>query len=302
MINIKCVCGELYHADENFIGKKIRCSKCGSIINIELPIQQTTHQSVNDSKQTEKKENNFRKTKQQHRFVNKIRSLLDIKIVVYSLYFLFVIGIFSLYSYLKDSNSVENQENRPTSGNVYNENIKPVVETNNQENKNINPSIESNINPYADWEKVDLITGTTPDCFNYTPTYDLAIENELSVNVGNNTDVVLKLCSFTTNKCIRYVYIRSNETYSIKNIPQDKYYTKIAYGTDWRQKIHNSQCIGKFTHNALYKKGEKIMDFHKQFNGNHIQIPYFSLSLNVSATDSTQRYYTNSISEGEFNK
>jgi hypothetical protein len=292
MIDIKCVCGEIYHADEKFIGKKIKCSKCGNIMNIELSNPQTSSQPVRDLTQPEKKGDKFTKTKQQHSFNTKIKALKDNKAVVYTLYFLFVVGILFLFSYIKDLNSVENQESRPTSGNIYNENIKTVEETNNQDS----------VDPYADWEKVDLRTGTTPDCFNFTPTYDFAIKNKLSVKVGSNTDVVLKLCSNTTNKCIRYVYIRSGETYKIKNIPQDKYYTKIAYGTDWRQKIDNGQCVGKFTHNALYKKGEEIMDFHKQINRNHIQVPYFSLFLDVSVNDSTQKYETNSISEEEFNK
>lgn len=262
MIDIKCVCGEIYHSDEKFIGKKIKCSKCGNIMIIELSNLLTNPQSVRDSNQVENKSNKFRKTKkQQHSFITKLKSLQDNKTAVFTLYFLFVIGILFLYGYIKDLNSVENQKTRPTSGNIYNDNIKTVEGTNNQENTNAKTTIKNNIDPYVDWGKVDLRTGTTPDCFNFTPTYDFAIKNKLNVKVGSNTDVVLKLCSYTTNKCIRYVYVRSGETYKIKNIPQDKYYTKIAYGTDWRQKIDNGQCIGKFTHNAMYKKKEKIIDF-----------------------------------------
>jgi hypothetical protein len=36
MINIYCKCGEIYHADEQHIGKKIICSRCGQIIVIKL--------------------------------------------------------------------------------------------------------------------------------------------------------------------------------------------------------------------------------------------------------------------------
>lgn len=305
MIDVKCVCGETYHADEKFIGKNIKCSKCGQIMIIELSKQQTTIQHVKDSNpnQKENKDNKFRKKQnKQNRFISKLRSLQHNKVAVYTLYFLLVVGVLFLYGYYENLNSPENQKERPTSGNIYNENLKTVEETNNQKSTNLETIINSNNDPYVDWENVDLKTGTTPECFNFTPTYDFAIKNKLSVKVGSNTDVVIKLCSYTTNKCIRYVYIRSGETYKIKNIPQDKYFTKIAYGTDWKQKIDNGQCIGKFTHNAMYKKGEEIMDFHKQISGNHINVPYFSLFLDVSLNDSTQRYDTNSISEEEFNK
>jgi hypothetical protein len=163
----------------------------------------------------------------------------------------------------------------------------------------------------AGWEKFNYSTGNTPNCFNFSPRYDYSLDNQLQVIVSANTDVVLKLINYNTGKCIRYVYIRSGTTFSIRNIPEGKYYTKIAYGRDWRQKVINGQCVGKFVHNALYKKGEDILDFNRVFEGVIIEgeyeytnysIPSFSLSLDVTATDfDTNKYNTNAISEDEFN-
>ncbi|MGB9005731.1 MAG: hypothetical protein WCB96_08415 [Candidatus Aminicenantales bacterium] len=39
MFSIKCSCGEIYHADEQHAGHKIKCKKCGRIINIQPPDQ-----------------------------------------------------------------------------------------------------------------------------------------------------------------------------------------------------------------------------------------------------------------------
>jgi hypothetical protein len=43
MIDIKCRCGETYHADGSHVGGSIRCQKCGTVNKIERssPVQST---------------------------------------------------------------------------------------------------------------------------------------------------------------------------------------------------------------------------------------------------------------------
>jgi hypothetical protein len=103
--------------------------------------------------------------------------------------------------------------------------------------------------------------------------------------------------------CIRMVYIRSNETFYLKNVPEGRYYLKIAYGKDWRQSIVNNQCIGKFIKNVQYEKGEEVLDFNLQKTYNGVNVPYFELSLNVITTQyKKDSYNADNISEKEFNK
>jgi hypothetical protein len=58
---------------------------------------------------------------------------------------------------------------------------------------------------YADWEKKNYSSGSTPDCENITPEYDNELENYLQIQVGNNTDVVVKMMrkSIYGDRCIR---------------------------------------------------------------------------------------------------
>lgn len=37
MIDMRCKCGEVFHADKKFVGQKIRCPKFGEILNIQFP-------------------------------------------------------------------------------------------------------------------------------------------------------------------------------------------------------------------------------------------------------------------------
>ncbi len=96
-----------------------------------------------------------------------------------------------------------------------------------------------------------------------------------------------------TNKCIRYVFINSGSNYKIRNIPEGKYYLKIAYGKEWFSKVENEHCIGKFLRNPLYEKGDDIMDFDLQKASYGYNVSSYQLKLDVISSPT---------SEEEFNK
>jgi hypothetical protein len=156
---------------------------------------------------------------------------------------------------------------------------------------------------YTDWDAVLLTTGKTPECYNFKAKFDKSIDNKLHISVGKNSDVVIKLLNTATNSCIRYVYIRAGDDYSILNIPKGIYYTKIAYGKDWKQKIVNGKCIGKFTKDPIYKIGEQRLDFNFIYTDDGYQIPSFKLTLDVTYIEKdNRRYSTDNISEEQFNE
>lgn len=238
---------------------------------------------------------------------NKKRSIIAVSLIV---------GAILLFLYLNNASStnsstdqpyIENSNNRPYSGDLY-----PNTAPQNLDTSNLNSNAHS-IKPsedYSDWDAKNYETGSSPGCYNFTPRYKKSLNNRLEIKVGSNTDAVLKLIGLSAGKCIRYVYIRSRDIYTIRNIPEGKYYLKIAYGKDWRQKIINGKCVGKFVSNALYKKGDEILDFKKVYEGvrkedgksfRSYQVPSYSLKLDVIATDSSDQFKTNVISEDEFN-
>jgi hypothetical protein len=168
--------------------------------------------------------------------------------------------------------------------------------------------------PFIGWDKLNSTSGTTPDCENITPQYDLNIDNFLKINVGSSTDVIVKLMKIgiSDDECIRIVYIRSGDPYNIKNIPEGKYYLKIAYGNDYRKKIEGSTCIVKFMQNAHYEKSSNVLDFYKirkpnEHIGNNVyeswDVPSFELSLDlIIVKGANKEFKSNDISELEFNK
>ena len=150
------------------------------------------------------------------------------------------------------------------------------------------------------YEKVEFNNGIMPDCYNYTPRFG-DVENELEVIVGGGTDVAIKVMSVTTGRCIRYVFINSGSTYSIKNVPEDSYYLKMAYGHQWIAKTNNRICEGRFLSDAKYEKGEDILDFNRKETVSGYQIPSFSLKLDVISGVTDKTFNSASISESDFN-
>lgn len=151
------------------------------------------------------------------------------------------------------------------------------------------------------WEEQKIENGQLPICYNFKPKKG-SLQNHLYVFVGGGTDVSIKVMNVNTNKCVRYVFINSSSAYSIDNIPEGKYYLKIAYGKNWLSKIINGQCVGKFLRNPMYEKGEDIMDFNIQQKKDGYSIPSYRLQLDVVSSGTSNSFTSQNISEDDFNK
>jgi tetratricopeptide (TPR) repeat protein len=148
---------------------------------------------------------------------------------------------------------------------------------------------------------IDVADGEISGCTIIKYRYNRALDNKLLITVGNNASVAVRLINFTTDKCIRYVFINKNSTYSIKNIPEGKYYLKIAYGDDWSIMEGESNCMGRFTRNSIFEKGQDVLDYNIVHEGRKYQIPSFSLKLNIDTTGiNNNTFNTNKINEIDF--
>ena len=66
-------------------------------------------------------------------------------------------------------------------------------------------------------------------------------------------------------------------------------------------KNENGKCIGKFTKNPIYEKGQDLMDFNIQKTANGKSIPYYNLELDIVVSDYSNTFDTQNISEDDFN-
>lgn len=122
-------------------------------------------------------------------------------------------------------------------------------------------------------------------------------DNYFDIKIGEGCDVAIKIVDVQSGKCVRYVLVPENESITINQIPQGKYYLKLAYGKDWMEKVSDNCIVGKFSRNALYERSVDVFDFGKK---NSNQIVNYALSINVVDDSSENNFSTCDISEDEF--
>ncbi len=175
--------------------------------------------------------------------------------------------------------------------------------------------LRSKINPFTKDNVVDkepalsekkLVTGDDPNCENIIPSYNYSLNNYLSILNNSGLDVVVKLFKvsetlYQNDNCIRIAFVKNSESFSIANIPEGKYYLKLAYGNVWAQGIVNGKCIGQFKNKASYEKGVEILDYYKIPTEKGYSVPSYRLSLKT-ATGTGTKFKSTEISEKEFNQ
>ncbi|WP_281988746.1 SH3 domain-containing protein [Aquimarina aggregata] len=159
---------------------------------------------------------------------------------------------------------------------------------------------------YSSWEKKTYKSGATPKSFNFKGKFDYKLDNYLKIKVGKNTELVAKLYKMgqtsKDDQLVRVVYINSNTTQFIRNIPEGEYYLKIAYGKVWKETMKDGKRFGTFTQNALYEQVQSVLDFNTVKTSKGINVPSYNLSLDL--LPSGNGYATNNgegISADKFN-
>ena len=130
------------------------------------------------------------------------------------------------------------------------------------------------------------------------PIYGLQ-DNYFDITVGQGFSVAIKIMSLQENKCIRYTFVPEGQTITINEIPQGKYYLKLAYGNDWMVKKYSNHVNGKFTKNAFYEKSANIFDFGMK---NSLSIVNYQLEINVANGSAKNNFQTITINEQDFEK
>ncbi|MBS5527380.1 MAG: hypothetical protein KHX42_04400 [Prevotella sp.] len=128
------------------------------------------------------------------------------------------------------------------------------------------------------------------------PVYGIQ-DNYFDIRIGDGFSVAIKIVNAETDKCIRYVFVPENETITISQIPQGRYYLKLAYGKDWMEFVDNGNTKGKFTRNPFYEKSASSYDFGKKNSQGLIN---YTLEINVIDGTMEHDFETVPISEEEF--
>ena len=106
------------------------------------------------------------------------------------------------------------------------------------------------------WTYEELSDSELGEEYGVKPIYGIQ-DNYFDITMGEGYNVAVKIVDAQTNKCIRYAVVSENSTTTVTQIPQGRYYLKLAYGRDWMELQTESAIIGKFTRNAFYEKSRE---------------------------------------------
>ena len=148
------------------------------------------------------------------------------------------------------------------------------------------------------WTYEELSDSELGEEYGIKPIYGTQ-DNYFDITMGDGYSVAVKIVDAQTDKCIRYAVVPENSTTTVTQIPQGKYYLKLAYGKDWMELQTDSMIIGKFTRNAFYERSRQMYDFGKK---NSMQEINYDLRINVREEAGMNNFETSPISEEEFLK
>ncbi|SDM53381.1 DnaJ domain-containing protein [Catalinimonas alkaloidigena] len=115
------------------------------------------------------------------------------------------------------------------------------VSANSNKATEIGNAVENNSNMYvvdkplaSKWKNNQLNTGDSPyDNYFGKGIYDKNYYNQITIQNGQDADVVVCLTNYNSNKTIRNEYIRAGDSFKMTSIPNGTYYIKTFYGNDW---------------------------------------------------------------------
>jgi hypothetical protein len=255
MIDIKCRCGETYHADKSHAGRSIRCPKCGTVNRIEhsSPVQ-STHQSKTGTVPVPTA--GWRPAKQGSRSTASHSRRTKASIVAGVL--IGVLGIaVALERLWSDSSKKLDAASSPTlkqsaSPSSSNEIQRHPVE--------VTPPIPGpwrqtgNLSP-APSHTVEFATPPTtngpaqqylsPICARdqqierprtgtrITPDLETSGVSKLMIKNGTQRDAAVRLVDEESGRAVRFVYIEAGDDYTLGNIVVGTYVLRFASGYDW---------------------------------------------------------------------
>lgn len=285
-------CGTLYHADEAHVGKRLKCTSCGTVIAIEH-LRRTDLNGVSSGYAKRPVQSKPRVSAIRHVYL--WGSLSVILLVV----------IFSVKSRPHHAASVD----RPNGANAYH------ADTLNEQQRitNASPSqkpVPNNPfgdhdgnNPFAETNSINSLMPqleTRPKQYHSLPTGERLIEDvgvygrgELSVSNQTNLDAVVRLYNQATLETVRWFFVKAKTSCTVGGIPEGIYALAYTSGLDW---VDSDEY---FRWNPSYYEFEASLHYSEQWNESGVHYHEYSVTLHPVIGGNAR---TKSVSRSDFLK
>jgi len=226
MLTLRCECGEIFHADERHVGRRIKCKKCDQIIPIEHPDARSPSPELTPDR-------TYAPTSKES-----WSQALDHRVLIVAGAIILAILLFVFNLRGPGDFSSDRDQSLPSSS--------PTVTT--EPRKEIQPPI-----PRPKRSPVSLPSGT-----NIAPPQGPMGFGILKIINGAGRDAVVKLVgNALARQTSRFVYIKAQSEITIENIGPGSYLLRFGFGIDW------DRTSRKFLQNRSYSQFVDLLDFRQ---------------------------------------
>lgn len=136
------------------------------------------------------------------------------------------------------------------------------------------------------------------DCSDCKSRRDTVYNNTLILTSAENTYSVVRLIHIEKNECVRKIFIKPGESFTVENIPFGNYYVKFVIGSDWNFNKKN-HCKLNFKKEPFFMRLDKPLSYKKIKKGDSYELSEYTvkLGLGFSPTNAANK----KISKGDFN-
>jgi hypothetical protein len=132
---------------------------------------------------------------------------------------------------------------------------------------------------------LQLSTGAIPYMHWSNPRFSQQSSNNIvRIINGKYQDAVVFVLTYPQGKTVRNYYIRANERFEIKYLPDGLYYIKVMFGNDWNPSkiIEGSNITGGFNYNQRYEAftdSTEILSLYHRMKNDTMQHSVYEISL-----------------------
>jgi hypothetical protein len=246
MITIQCPCGEIYHAEEQHVGKNIKCSRCGEILSVKkldspLPVYRANEVPQENRESTSTVLQRERTTIERSWWKEHLYSIVGITSLICLL--LFIIIQFSLPK--------DNKQLPPTDPPL---SLQPPM---------VQKPFREPLKEYAPLPALPIKTSPPVDPINPkrlphgSQPFGPGIRSghsTITLDNGTKSDALACIIKFAGNgeSMVRNSYIQQGKKWTAEKIPPGKYILRVGFGVDWNPKIKEFNIEKGFTGSKIF--------------------------------------------------
>lgn len=261
MIEVRCICGESYHADDSHAGRSLKCTKCGAVLVVEAPRELAAAPPIKPIVNRMAPSITIDATPPVVAPVARAIRRSKLSFVIGLAVLAIAVVVFAWWVNRESNEEIQNAARQAAQ-----------TPTPKQALPSIPPCAEGQTpGPLANGARIRPDRGREG-------------AGEMKVANGTSRDATVRLLDALTHRTARFFYIRAGHGFTVGSIEPGTYIVQFSTGTEWV-----SAC-GKFIRDASYQKFDEKLEFDETGNG-------YELTLhNVPGGHAT----TSTIDEFEF--